>query len=308
MKRALTKKTRALFLPHTLGNVLPIKAIREIIKDKNIILIEDACDALGGKFEGKKVGSFGLVSTFSFYPAHHITMGEGGAVATDDLALAKIIKSIRDWGRDCYCEGNVGENGKCSNRFNYKINNNIEYDHRYVYSTIGYNLKVSEFQAALGVSQLKKADVFSNKRVENFDYLYSLLENVNMENYIRFHDNDDVIGADNSYFCFPISVSKGAPFKRKDMLEYLESQGIETRLIFSGNITRQPAFKNITCKIPYPLKNSNYIMKNSFFIGIYPKIKKKELRYIAKTMDTFLKKYVRKFKIISNEAFDLWEY
>ena len=287
LKESISSKTRAIVLPHTLGNPNDMDAIMDIVEDHDLYLIEDNCDALGSEFGGKKTGSFGIMSTYSFYPAHHITMGEGGAVAItkNDTQLYRTMVSLRDWGRDCWCEGDEkSPNGACKKRLDWEIDG-IKYDHRYIYSHIGYNLKPTEIMTAMCLEQLKRLDDFNKKRRKNFQYLYS-----NLKKY-----SDSLImpvkhkKANPSWFAFPITVKQDAGFSRKDITTYLEKKGIMTRLIFAGDITKQPAYKDIKFKTSGPLTNSEIVMKNSFFVGVYPGLDESRLKYMIEAFDRFFK-------------------
>jgi len=285
LKESITDKTKAIVLPHTLGNPNDMDAIMDIVEDRRLHLIEDNCDALGSEFNGKKTGSFGTLSTCSFYPAHHITTGEGGAVSivSDDIQLYRVVRSLRDWGKDCWCESDEkSPDGACGRRFEWKISG-IEYDHRYIYSHIGYNLKPTEIQAAMGLEQIKKIEHFNKVRRKNFQYLYDHLKKY--EEYLilpRKHKK-----ANPAWFAFPITIKGNASFSRKDITKYLESRMIQTRLIFAGNITKQPAYKNVKFKSFGLLQNSEKIMKNSFFVGVYPGLDELKLKYIVRTFDSF---------------------
>jgi CDP-6-deoxy-D-xylo-4-hexulose-3-dehydrase len=289
MKEAATEKTKAIFVPHTLGNPADMKELMAFAKKKNLFVIEDACDALGSKFDDKLCGTFGDMGTFSFYPAHHITMGEGGAVITNDDNMAKIARSIRDWGRDCFCKtGETNSNGACGNRFNFRIDG-LAYDHKYIYSNIGYNLKALDIQAAMGLVQLKKIPQFEKTRKKNFKILYSFLEK-----YTDFFLLPSWSGrADPSWFSFPITIKENAPFKREGITRYLESKQIETRLLFAGNILKQPAYKGIKYRLHEKLTNSDIVMKNTFFIGVYPGINDEIINYMESCFREFLNKFRR---------------
>lgn len=285
LKEAITPKTRAIMLPHTLGNPNDMDAIMDIAEDHKLYLIEDNCDAFGSEFDGKKTGSFGILSTCSFYPAHHITMGEGGSIsiAEDDTTLYRVIKSLRDWGRDCWCESDEkSPNGACRRRFEWEIGG-IKYDHRYIYSHIGYNLKPIEIQAAMGVEQLKRIEDFNKKRRDNYQYLYNNLRKY--EEYISFIQKHKK--ANPAWFAFPIMVNENVPFPRYEITKYLEDKGIQTRLIFAGDITEQPAYKSIKFKSSESLENSEKVMRNSFFIGTHPGLSEFQLEYIVDVFDSF---------------------
>ena len=289
LKEAITPKTRAIMLPHTLGNPNDMDIIMDIVEDHNLYLIEDNCDALGSEFDGRKTGSFGILSTCSFYPAHHITMGEGGAISVteDDVTLHRAIGSLRDWGRDCWCESDEkSAGGACGKRLDWEIGG-MKYDHRYIYSHIGYNLKPTEIQAAMGAEQFKKLEDFNKKRRANFQYLYSNLRKY--EEYIspmKKHKKSNP-----AWFAFPIRVTEAAPFTRHEITKYVEDKGIQTRLIFAGDITKQPAYESIKINSIGVLKNSEKVMKNSFFIGIHPGLDKSQLEYIVEVFNNFMKVY-----------------
>ena len=291
LKEALTDKTRAIMLPHTLGNPNDMGAIMDIVEDHNLYLIEDNCDALGSKFGGKKTGSFGIMSTCSFYPAHHITMGEGGAISIvrEDEPLYKVVRSMRDWGRDCWCESDErSPAGACGRRFEWEVEG-VKYDHRYIYSHIGYSLRPTEIQAAMGLEQLKKIDHFNEKRRKNFQYLFSRLRRY--EDLIILPRNHRK--ADPAWFAFPIIVKDDAPFSRENIVRYLEAKNIQTRLLFAGNAIRQPAYKQCKFEIRGSLENSDMIMRNAFLIGIYHGLEEPQLQYTAEILDSFFKKVSR---------------
>lgn len=285
LQKAVSKRTKAIYITHTLGNPCNMDKIKEVADKNGLCLIEDCCDALGSKYDGKYVGTFGDIATFSFYPAHHITMGEGGAVVTSNGDLARIITSVRDWGRDCYCSGNSGSNGACGKRFDYLIKEiDSSYDHKYIYTDLGYNLKPTDIQAAIGVAQLEKLPSFIKKRKENFDKLYKGL--ACFKSFFSLPVWSDK--ADVSWFAFPMLIKDSASFKREELVRHLEDRHIETRFIFGGNILRQPAYKNMRCRVAGALKNSDKVMKKGFFIGLYPAISGTELNYIIKTFGEFL--------------------
>ena len=285
LKEAVTNKTRGIMLPHTLGNPNDMGAIMDIVEDNDLYLIEDNCDALGSEFNGKKTGSFGILSTCSFYPAHHITMGEGGAISVveNDERLYRVIRSLRDWGRDCWCESDErSPKGACGKRFDWEIDG-IKYDHRYMYSHIGYSLRPTEIQAAMGLEQLKKVDDFNERRRKNFEYLYGRLRRY--DDYIilpKAHRR-----ANPAWFAFPITIRDDGPFSRKDLVEHLEASKIQTRPVFGGNITKQPAYRHCKFRIHESLENSDRVMKNAFFVGIYHGLRESQLQYIAETFDLF---------------------
>jgi CDP-6-deoxy-D-xylo-4-hexulose-3-dehydrase len=276
VRQAASHRTKAIFLAHTLGNPFDAERIAEFAGEKNLWLIEDCCDALGSLIEDRKAGTFGDISTFSFYPAHHITMGEGGAVLTNSDTLAGLIRSFRDWGRDCCC--NPGMDNRCGMRFSQKFGDLPSgYDHKYVYSEIGYNLKATDMQAAVGLSQLKKLDGFIAKRKENFRFLFESLR-----------DLDDKIllpktapNSDPSWFGFPIAVRPETGIERKDIIQYLDSKKIGTRLLFGGNLTRQPAYIGGNHRVAGDLRNTDYVMNNVFWVGVYPGLSKEMADYAA---------------------------
>ena len=255
----------------------------DIIEDNNLWLVEDNCDALGAKFRGKYTGTFGDLSTCSFYPAHHITMGEGGAVLVDDPLLRKIVTSFRDWGRDCWCE--PGYDNTCGKRFNWKFDDlPFGYDHKYVYSHIGYNLKITDMQAAIGVEQLKKLPLFIKKRRENFNFLMCGLK--------KFEKNfllpESLQIAEPSWFGFPVLIKNTDVIPRDHLVKYLEDKKIATRMLFGGNLVRQPAYKCINCRIWKDLKNSDTVLNNLFWIGVYPGLNRVNLEYIISTFSEYM--------------------
>ena len=284
LEMAITKKTKAIFLAHTLGNPFDIDTIMKITKKYNLFLIEDACDALSSKYRGKFTGTFGDIGTFSFYPAHHITMGEGGALVTNNDKLKIIIQSFRDWGRACWCE--PGKDNTCGKRFKWKLGKlPYGYDHKYMYSHLGYNLKITDLQAAIGVEQLKKLPQFMEIRQNNFNLLYS-----GLKKYQKFIILPKATPFSHpSWFGFLISVKKNSSFTKNDLVEYLEKNNIATRMLFAGNITKQPAYKNVKYRIVGSLRNTDFIMQNTFWIGVYPGINKEKIGYILEKFDNFFK-------------------
>lgn len=288
VKKAISPKTRAVFVAHTLGNPFNIDAIAAICKEHNLWLIEDNCDALGSVYNGKHTGTFGHIATCSFYPAHHITLGEGGAVFTNDGVLAKIIRSIRDWGRDCWCK--TGCDNTCGMRFGWQLGElPYGYDHKYIYSELGYNLKVTDIQAALGVVQLDKLESFVVKRKENFKILYNALQK--FEKYFilpKWLDN-----ADPSWFGFLLTVKPDAPFDRDLIVQFFQEKQIATRYLFAGNLTKQPYFINnkIEYRVVGDLKNTDLIMNNTFWVGVYPGLTEEMIAYIVECFADFLSAY-----------------
>lgn len=286
LEEALSPKTRAVFLPHTLGNPFDVAAVAEFCRNHDLWLIEDSCDALGAMYKDRLVGSFGDLSTFSFYPAHHITMGEGGAVCTNNGVLKKLIASFRDWGRDCWCE--TGRNDTCKRRFDQQFGDlPFGYDHKYVYSHVGYNLKLTDFQAALGVSQLKKLPRFVEIRRENFGILYEGLKK--LEEF--FILPEATANAEPSWFGFPIAVRPEAPFTRNELIRHLDQAKIDTRLLFGGNMTRQPAYRDIPHRKVGNLQNSDFVMNQVFWIGVYPGLSREMLEYLTEIFIKFIGKY-----------------
>ncbi len=285
LKRALSPKTRAIFLAHTLGNPYDLDAIMEIVRAHNLWLIEDCCDALGSVYKGKMVGSFGHIATCSFYTAHHITMGEGGCVFTSDDVLARAARSIRDWGRDCYCA--PGESNTCGKRFSGQYGKLPKgYDHKYVYSHVGYNLKVTEMQAAIGVEQMKKLPYFIARRKENFARWYQGFSQ--WTDYFILPKATE--GADPSWFAFPITVKQTAPFSRTELTNFLNAHGVETRNLFAGNILMQPGYLNIEHRVaPDGLTVTNMIMNDTFFLGTYPGLAKEQIDYALSLIAQFVK-------------------
>lgn len=316
IEKAISEKTRAIFVAHTLGNPFNIDKVLEMCQKYNLWLIEDNCDALGSKYRSslitsdhssvKYTGTFGHIATFSFYPAHHITMGEGGAVVTNEPQLYKIILSFRDWGRDCWCP--PGKDNTCGKRFSQQHGKlPFGYDHKYVYSHLGYNLKATDWQAAIGFSQLKKLPNFIKKRQENFQLLYEELKD--LEEFFILPKATEK--SEPSWFGFPITIRKNAPFDRKELIQYLEVNKIGTRLLFAGNILRQPAFvdnSNTKFRIKdsplitandlrfttsdSQLPNTDVVMEKTFWTGVWPRISKKEISYMIKKFKKFVQNHV----------------
>jgi len=283
LEAAYSSKTRAVMMAHTLGNVFDLDAITAFCKKYNLWLVEDCCDALGSTYKGQKVGTFGDIATVSFYPAHHITMGEGGAVLTDKPALQVLIDSFRDWGRDCWCE--PGVDNTCGKRFDWQLGTlPCGYDHKYTYSHVGYNLKATDMQAALGVSQIEKLPQFIERRKENFAYLKKVLKP--LEEFLILPVATE--HSDPSWFGFPIGVKPDAPFTRDQLTRALEAQKIGTRLLFAGNLLRQPAYEGYEYRVVGELTNTDFVMNQVFWIGVYPGLTKPMLDFIAKTASEFV--------------------
>ena len=283
LEAARSEKTRAVVIAHTLGNVFDLDAITSFVRKHNLWLIEDCCDALGSTWKGRQVGTFGDISTVSFYPAHHITMGEGGAVLTDKPDLQVLIESFRDWGRDCWCD--PGKDNTCGKRFDWQLGSlPCGYDHKYTYSHIGYNLKATDMQAALGASQIAKLPRFIERRKENFRYLLSALKPV--EKYLLLPEATP--GSDPSWFGFPIGVRENAPFNREDLIRALDAKKIGTRLLFGGNLLRQPAYEGCEYRVVGDLPNTDFVMNNVFWIGVYPALTRPMLDYVAEAIHAFI--------------------
>lgn len=283
IEAAISSKTKAIMLAHSLGNPFNLDVVTEICKKYNLWLIEDCCDALGSTYRGQMVGTFGDISTLSFYPAHHITMGEGGAVFTNNLELKTIAESFRDWGRDCYCQ--PGKDNTCGKRFCQKQGDLPEgYDHKYTYSHLGYNLKITDMQAACGLAQLDKAPLFIQKRKDNFNFLRDRLRNC--EEFINLPVATQ--NSDPSWFGFPITLKENCPVTRIDLLTYLDQSKVGTRLLFAGNLTRQPYMLGATYRISGDLTNTDNVMNNTFWIGVQPSLSREMLEYAASKIESYL--------------------
>ena len=281
LERAYTSKTKAIMLAHTLGNPYNLQAVKEFTEKYNLWLIEDCCDALGTEYDGKKVGTFGDIATLSFYPAHHITMGEGGAVLTNSRKLKRIIESYRDWGRDCYCQ--AGCDNTCKNRFSRQHGDLPEgYDHKYTYSHLGYNLKITDMQAACGLAQLERVDEFIQARKDNFIYLSKKLKS--LSSYLILPEATN--NSEPSWFGYPVTI-KDNSIKRVSLLEFLDKNKIGTRLLFAGNLTRQPYFKDVSYRVVGDLENTDKIMNQTFWVGIYPGVSVEMLDYMVGQLEMF---------------------
>jgi len=288
IEKAVTKKTKTIFIAHTLGNPVNLREILRVCAKYNLWFIEDNCDALGSEYDSQYTGTFGHIATCSFYPAHHITMGEGGAVLTDDPLLRKIIMSFRDWGRDCWC--NSGVDDTCGRRFSQQFGKlPFGYDHKYVYSHIGYNLKATDLQAAIGCAQIKKLPGFIKKRKSNFRAIYAALSAYTK--LIDLPEKESV--SDPSWFGFPIRVKENAPFSRAEMVNFLESKKIATRMLFGGNLIKQPAYQGIKCRVAGKLSNTDKVMNSMFWVGVYPGITEEKLAYLIMMFKLFLERYGR---------------
>ncbi len=278
-------KTKGIFVPHILGNPNEMTKIKAIAQERDLFVIEDCCDALGTKYRNRIVGTWGDVGTFSFYAAHHMTMGEGGALITNNSKLKRIAQSIRDWGRACYCDfDEKNPNGACDKRFEFELEG-IKIDHRYLYSNIGYNLKPLELQCAMALEQLEKLPKFISKRKRNFKIIHNELST--LENYFilpRSPTSSDV-----SWFAFPLTILPDTGIRRNDLMKYLEQNKIQTRVLFSGNILKHPAYKDIKYRKIGDLEHSNTVLRDTFFVGVYPGLSEENMKYIAQKIKDFVK-------------------
>ena len=285
LTEAVGPKTRAVMMAHTLGNPFDLDTVTALCKEHGLWLIEDNCDALGSLYDGKRTGSFGDVASISFYPAHHITTGEGGAVLHKSPLVRRQIESFRDWGRDCYCE--TGKDNTCQKRFEWKLGDLPEgYDHKYTYSHIGYNLKATDMQAALGVSQLNKLEGFIEIRRRNFDYLMAAFSDV--EGLILPRATEKSVP---SWFGFPITLDPQHPVNREQLLRFLDERKIGTRLLFAGNILKQPAYRNVDARVVGDLTNTDIVMNRTFWLGVHPQLGPQQLDYVAESVIEFLGKH-----------------
>ncbi|MCC2644750.1 MAG: lipopolysaccharide biosynthesis protein RfbH [Burkholderiales bacterium] len=282
IEAAITPKTKAIFIAHTLGNPYDLSVVASLAKKYNLWLIEDCCDALGTKYDGKLVGSFGDLCTISFYPAHHITMGEGGIIGTNNDELKVIVESFRDWGRDCYCQ--PGQDNTCGKRFCWKLGDlPAGYDHKYTYTHLGYNLKITDMQAACGLAQLTRLNDLIDKRKTNFTYLKHKLSTCT--DFLILPEATP--NSEPSWFGFPITVRDNAGFTRRDLIDYLDENKVGTRLLFAGNLTKQPYMIGRNFKIHGELTNTDIIMNNTFWVGIYPGLTTEMLDYTAQKIGEF---------------------
>ncbi len=285
IEEAITPKTKAIMIAHTLGNPFNLKAIKSICEKNNLWLIEDSCDALGSTYEGKMVGTFGDIATLSFYPAHHITMGEGGAVFTNSIRLKMIAQSFRDWGRDCFCE--PGKENTCNKRFDWQLGDLPKgYDHKYIYSHAGYNMKITDMQAACGLAQINRLKTFIKSRKSNFKYIYDRLKP--LEEFLILPEATK--NSDPSWFGFPITLRENSSITRNQLLRYLDEKKIGFRLLFSGNVTKQPYMMEKKFRTVGNLKNTSTIMNNTFWIGVYPALIREELDFVVDQIKKYIKK------------------
>jgi CDP-4-dehydro-6-deoxyglucose reductase, E1 len=282
IEAAITPKTKAIMLAHTLGNPFNLAKVKAICEKYNLWLVEDCCDALGSKYNGQLVGTFGDIATLSFYPAHHITMGEGGAVFTNNPQLKMIAESFRDWGRDCYCA--PGCDNTCGDRFGQQFGSLPQgYDHKYVYAHLGYNLKITDMQAACGLAQLEKAQSFIDTRKINYELLKTRLSS--LSDFIEIAEATP--NSEPSWFGFPITIKESAGVNRVDLTKFLDQNKIGTRLLFAGNLTRQPYFKNVDYRVVGELTNTDRTMNNTFWLGIYPALGAEHFDFVAEKMEEF---------------------
>ena len=282
IEAAVTDRTRAIMIAHTLGNTFDLDVVMAIAEKYNLWVVEDCCDALGTYYQGKHVGGFGHIATCSFYPAHHITMGEGGIVFTKERKLRKIIESLRDWGRDCFCE--PGCDDSCGKRFGWQLGTLPHgYDHKYTYSHLGYNLKITDMQAACALAQMDKLPGFIEARQHNFNFLKERLKSC--EQFLILPEATK--NSEPSWFGFPITIRDGANIDRVDLLKYLDKYKIGTRLMFAGNLTRQPYFEGLNYRISEDLTNTDKVMNDTFWIGVYPGLTKEMLSFVVEKIENF---------------------
>ena len=289
LEAAISKKTRGIMLAHTLGNPFNLRVIREMCDKYDLYLVEDSCDALGSTYDGKHVGTFGDFGTLSFYPAHHITTGEGGAVWSNNRETDKIVESYRDWGRDCYCK--TGMNNTCGKRFGWQLGSlPFGYDHKFIYSHIGYNLKMTDMQAALGYSQIRKIDFFVKQRRKNFEYLKNVLISKKLDEYFLFAKETE--HAVSSWFGFILTLKDDSKISRTELTKFLEKNKVVTRLLFAGNLTRQPALNGVNYRVASPLINTDKVMNDSFWVGVWPGLNETHMDYIADIIEKYIREEI----------------
>ncbi|MEI7898228.1 MAG: lipopolysaccharide biosynthesis protein RfbH [bacterium] len=287
MRKAITPKTRCVFIAHTLGNPFNIDEVMKLAHEYDLWVIEDNCDAFGSEYKGRKTGTFGHLSTISFYPAHHITTGEGGAICTNDPQLANLVRAFRDWGRDCYCAG--GENNTCGKRFSQQFGElPYGFDHKYVYSEIGYNLKMTDIQAAIGAAQIDKLPHFCDQRKANFNEWTRIF--AKYSDYFLLPEPTEHSGP--AWFAFIVTLKETSPFKRDEITGHFNANLIETRNLFAGNMTKQPGFIGKNWRIADHLENTDYITNNTFFLGTYPGLTNKMYEYSEAVIEDFIKGYL----------------
>jgi CDP-6-deoxy-D-xylo-4-hexulose-3-dehydrase len=284
LELALSDRTRAVFLAHMLGNPVDMDPVMDFAQEHDLYVIEDACEALGSTYGGQMLGTFGDMATFSFYPSHHMTTGEGGAVVTERPRLARIVRSLRDWGRDCQCVHDSHPGGACGQRFEWQIPGlDVPYDHRYLYVEIGYNMKMTDVHAAIGLAQLKKLPRFIEDRKRNFNALYEGLRPY--QHFLLLPTWSE--RADPAWFAFPLTVRADAPFSRRDLITFLEDRNIETRLLLAGNLVRQPGYRHIEHRTVGDLPNADRVLRSSFFVGVYPGLDKARTAYMLEAFADF---------------------
>ncbi|QQS43476.1 lipopolysaccharide biosynthesis protein RfbH [Candidatus Roizmanbacteria bacterium] len=287
IEKAITPRTKLIMMAHTLGIPFDLEKVQYLAKKHDLWLIEDSCDALGSRYDGKFVGTFGDIATYSFYPAHQMTMGEGGAIITDNPLIHRSIRQFRDWGRDCWCD--TGQDNTCGKRFGWQLGDlPFGYDHKYIYSQIGFNVKLTDFQAAIGVAQIDKVPGFIEARKENYKKLHAFFSN-----YPEYFQLIELSGKeDPCWFGFPVIVKEDAPFTRNELTHYLEDNKIGTRNVFAGNLLRHPAYLNLKKKrVVGKIKNADVVMKQAFWLGVWPGIKEQQVTYILRTLQTFIKRH-----------------
>ena len=288
LESALSKKTKAVMIAHTLGNPFNLDTIMNFCKQNDLFLIEDSCDALGSKYDGKYTGTFGDMGTYSFYPAHHITMGEGGAVITNNGVTNKVLESLRDWGRDCWCS--PGNDNTCNKRYDWQLGDlPYGYDHKYIYSHIGYNLKLTDLQSSVGVSQINKLDKFIDARKNNWETLYEGLKHLDQFFVLPIKEAK----SDPSWFGFALTIKEDAPFSRPELISFLDDRKINSRFLFGGNILWQPAYSNIEHREVGSLTNSNTVALSTFWLGVFPGLTSEMINYVIESLNEFIESKIK---------------